>query len=340
MSMRKLLLFVLPFLLLTGCSNSDAPDVSGIDVKLETRRFERDFFRVDTNQLIPSFQELNNKYPEFLQDFITSILGLPGQIDTSIITQNGIKSFLSTYKPIYDSAEKKFGDFDKSEKEVKQGLQYVKYYFPGYHTPEKIITFIGPVDGFGNVLASEGLAIGLHSYMGKDFFLYNTEMGQTTYPSYISRRFSPEYIPVNSMKNIINDIYPPTQGSRGLVEGMVERGKELYVLDKLLPETADSLKIGYTANQLQGCFKNEGLIWNFFLTNNLLNSIDADVHKYYLEEGPNTPEFGEGAPGSIGVFVGWQIVNKWMEKNPTIKLPQLLQTDARKIFEESKYRPK
>src|SRR4030095_12645288 len=116
--------------------------------------------------------------------------------------------------------------------------------------------------------------------------------------------------------------------------------KEIYALDKLLPETPDTLKIGYTSNQLKGCYSNEGLIWNFFLKNNLVNSIDADVHKYYLEEGPGTPEFGQGAPGAIGTFVGWQIVKKWMEKNPKTSLANLLSTDSRKIFEESKYRPK
>jgi hypothetical protein len=340
MSMRKTLLFAIAVSFLASCGDSDIPDVSNVEVKLQTKHFERDFFSIDTNQLIPSLQQLNGKYPEFLQDYIQNILGLQGRIDTGTHVQNGLKSFIATYKPVFDSAEKKFRDFDKIQNDVKRGLQFVKYYFPAYKTPESIITFVGPIEGFQNVLTSEGLAVGLQSYLGKDFFLYNTEMGQTTYPAYISRRFSPEYIPVNSMKNIISDIYPTAPGSKSLVDAMVEKGKELYVLDKVLPETADTLKIGYTKNQLEGCYSNEGLIWNFFLKNNLVNSIDADVHKYYLEEGPNTPEFGQGAPGSIGTFVGWQIVKQWMEKNPKTSLANLLNTDPRKIFEESKYRPK
>ena len=121
---------------------------------------------------------------------------------------------------------------------------------------------------------------------------------------------------------------------------MVEKGKRMYLLDKLMPETEDTLKTGYTKKQLEGCYENEGLIWNFFLTNNLLNNNEPGVVKNYIGESPNTPEFGEGAPGNIGMFVGWQIVKKYMDKNSSVTLQTLMQTDARKIYEESKYRPK
>ena len=60
---------------------------------------------------------------------------------------------------------------------------------------------------------------------------------------------------------------------------MVDKGKRLYILDKLLPQTPDSLKIGYTANQLKGADKNEGLIWNFFVENNLLYETDGQKIK-------------------------------------------------------------
>ena len=120
---------------------------------------------------------------------------------------------------------------------------------------------------------------------------------------------------------------------------MVEKGKRLYVLDKLLPYTDDTLKTGYTAAQLTGCFKNEGLIWNHFLSHNLLFTIEPADIRPYMEEAPNTPEMGEGSPGAIGLFVGWQIVKKYMQKNQSLSLNELLNTDPKKIFEESKYRP-
>jgi hypothetical protein len=195
------------------------------------------------------------------------------------------------------------------------------------------------MEGFSDVITRDALAVGLQLHMGNKYSLYRSSMGQSVFPDYISRRFTPDYIAVNCMKNIINDIAPEKGGSMPLVELMIEKGKRLYVLDKILPYTEDTLKTGYTAAQLKGCYENEGMIWNFFLTNNLLFNIDPANIKSYIEEAPSTPELGDRSPGAIGVFVGWQIIKKYMSKHSELSLNELLNTDPKKIFEESKYRP-
>jgi hypothetical protein len=112
------------------------------------------------------------------------------------------------------------------------------------------------------------------------------------------------------------------------------------MLDKLMPQTADTLKIGYTANQLKGAEKNEGLIWNFFNENNLLFESDAQKIKSYVGDGPKTVELGDESPGYIALFTGRQIVRAYMEKNPGTSLKDLLALDAKTILNESKYKPR
>ena len=75
------------------------------------------------------------------------------------------------------------------------------------------------------------------------------------------------------------------------------------------------------------------------MKNVLLNN-DPTIVKSYLNDGPKTQELGEGSPGYIGLFTGRQIVRAFMEKNEKLTLKQLLETPARKIYEDSKYRPK
>ena len=324
---------------LFSCKDKSAPDVSNIKVELTVKRFEQDFFALDTNRIMASLQQVGEKYPYFLGDFLFNIMELPGISDTSTREQALLKKFIGDYKPVKDSADLVFRNFNTIEKEVKQGLQYVKYYFPAYKAPTQLVTYIGPMEGFSDVITRDALAVGLQLHMGNNYSLYRSSMGQSVFPDYISRRFTPDYIAVNCMKNIINDIAPERSGSLPLVELMVEKGKRLFVLDKLLPYTADTLKTGYTAAQLKGCYENEGMIWNFFLTNSLLFNIEPANIKSYLEEAPNTPELGERSPGAIGVFVGWQIVKKYMAKHSELSLNELLNTDAKKIFEESKYKP-
>lgn len=337
--MKNFSLYLLIILIISSCKGKNIPDVSGIKADLQLQRFDKDFFSVDTNHIDQSLQQLHQKYPSFLQDFVFNILALPSQPDSSGAVEQEVKAFIHSYLPLKDSAEKVFTNIQATQNEVKRGLQFVKYYFPSYKLPAKLITFIGPINSYGNILTTDALAVGLQLYMGKNFSLYQSEAGQEMYPAYISRRFEKEYIPVNCIKTIVDDIFPDNNAGRPLVEQMIQAGKRLYVLDQFMPETADTLKTGYTQKQLQGCYANEGTIWSFFIQNDLLFSADPSITKDYMNDAPQTQAFGKESPGFIGQFCGWQIVKKWMAKNPNASLEQLMQTNPKTIFEQAKYKP-
>ncbi|MBV9987083.1 MAG: hypothetical protein JO301_05355 [Chitinophagaceae bacterium] len=322
-------------LLLAGCKErKEVPDVSGIKIALETSRFEKDFFAVDTLHLNNSLQVLNTKHPGFTQDFLFNILGT-----TPDSALKDVPAFIRTYNTMYQASQQVFRNFEATAAEVKKGLQFVHYYFPAYRLPTRLITFIGPINSYGNIITANALAVGLQLYMGRDYPMYLSENGQQLYPLFISRRFEPAYIPVNCMKNIIDDMYPPNSMGRPLVEQMVEAGKRIYLLDRLLPEFPDSLKTGYTQRQLDGSYASEKNIWSFFVQNDLLFSTDPNMTRDYLSDGPNTQALGKESPGNIGQFVGTQIVAKWMKKNKGISLETMMQTPPRKIFDEAKYKP-
>ena len=348
-TIKQLLLSgLISFILMSGCRNAKAPDVSGIKVDLPVFRFENDFFAIDTNNIPAAIGQLQQRYGNFVMDFFVNIMGLPPITDTSGQAEKAIRQFIHDYAPVHREVLSTFRNMEAYRDKTIEGMRYVKHYFPSYALPPRMITFIGPMDayfdgsmgGYGDAITAEGLAIGLQLHLGSENMLYKSQVAQSLYPVYISRKFSPEYIPVNCLKNIVDDLFPDNSASRPLVEQMVEKGKRVYLLNKFLPHTPDTLKLGYTKNQLEGCYQNEGLIWNYFLTNSLLYNSEPAIIKSYIGDAPNTPEFGSGAPGYIGLFVGWRIVNKFMELNEDISLQQLMQTDARKIFEESKYRPK
>lgn len=346
--MKNLRLGAIFIILLSACDRKQGPDVSGIDVSLTTIRFEKEFFALDTNNLSASLDRLHGKHPVFLRDFLQNIMGLPPITDSGAQAMNAIRRFIRDYRPVYDSVMKLFPDLNEEEQDIRQGLKHVKYYFPEYQLPQRFITFIGPMDayfeastgGYGDVITTEGLATGLQLHLGQNFSMYHSEMGLALYPSYISRKFTREYIPVNAIKNIIDDLYPDESSEKTLVEQMVEKGKRLYLARQLMPETPDTLIIGYSDRQWKGCLENEGMIWNYFLKNGLVFNNDPSLIKNYIGDAPGTPEFGEGAPGNIGLFTGWQIVKKYMENNEGVSLADLMRTDPRTLFEQSRYRPK
>ncbi len=334
---------IMVIVITTSCTNKKKiPDVSNINIELKTIRFEQDFFKIDTNNIDANLQKVFSKHKEFTQDFLFNILGASPSVDTA---KKNVISFISSYKDLNVDVQKKFQDFTPIETEIKQGLQFVHFYFPSYKLPKKIITFIGPINGYGNIItANNDIAVGLQLYMGKDYPLYNSPQGQAMYPSFISKKFEPDYVSINCIKNIIEDIFVISNNTKTtsgqLIEEMIDEGKKIYILEALLPYKADSLKIGYSQQQLDDCYKREANIWAIFLQNNLLYEIDANRIAPYITDGPNTVELGTDSPGNIGSFIGWQIVKKWMEKNKAITLTTLINTTAKKIFEESKYKPR
>ena len=325
-------------LILFSCKNKKpAPDVSDIKIDVQLKRFDKDLFSIDTNNIETSVSKLQQEYGSFLNDFLYNIMVLPPQPDS--VAQK-IKMFLHDYRFVYDSTQKKFSDFSDEFRQIKNGLQYVKYYFPNYKTPQNVITFVGPVEGYANVLTQSGLGVGLQLYLGQNFSVYSSEFITEVYPDYQQRRFEPAYIPVNCMKNIVSDIYPEKNGSDPLIYQMVDAGKRLYLLDHFLPQLADSLKTGYTQQQLNGCYSNEADIWNYFVQNNLLFITDPIQVRDYMQDGPKTEAFGNNSPGFIGQFIGWQIVKKWMDAHEQTTLPQLISTPDKQIYDEARYKPR
>jgi len=337
--MRIVFVFLIMCGLLFSCNNGEkVPDVSGIKIELSTQRFEKELFALDTLNFTTQLDLLQAKYPSFGENFLATILNCDPRWSADTAA-NYVRGFITAYKTVFDTAEIVFKDFTPYEKEIKQGLQFLKHYFPNYKTPRKIITYIGPLDGYGDILSDDAIIVGLHHHLGKNYSLYKTAMVQEIYPGYISNRFEPGYITVNSMKNMVLDLFREKMEDKPLVQQMVEKGKRLYVLSKILPATDEYKLIGYTKEQLKDVYEHERAIWDLFVQNNFLQTIDNNIIKNYIGESPKTQELGEASPGNIGSFTGWQIVKKFMQKNPGYSLQQLMAADAETIFREAKYKP-
>ena len=335
--MRLLISLVLATMLFS-CRQKKGPDVSDIKVDLTVHRFEQELFALDTNNLAPQLDQLIARYPTFGENFLFTILNTDPKWSPDSATAY-IKGFITAYRNVYDSSAKLYSNFSVYEKEIRKGLQHIRYYFPKYIPPRHIITYIGPMDGYGDILSEDALIIGLQHHLGSNFSMYSLPWVQEVYAGYISRRFEPDYISINCMKNIVLDLFPEKEEDQSLVVQMVEKGKKLYLLEKLLPEKEEYKLIGYTEQQLKDCYKHEARIWELFVQNDLLQTIDNNVIKNYVGEGPKTQELGEDSPGNIGSFVGWQIVRKYMEKNPDTKPKDLMSIPAETIFQQAKYKP-
>ena len=349
-SIMRLLFCLLIILTLQACRNgSNTPDTSNIKLELKTIRFEKDLFSLDSSHFTTALDSLWAKYPEIEDIYMGRILNAdPTKGEDSIA--NYVKSFTNSYRLLYDTSQIVFSDFSIYESEIKSAMKLCKYYFPEYKVPTRIYTYIGPIDGYGDIMINgEAFLVGLQQHLGKHYSLYASGWVNETYPKYITNFFEPSTIAVKCVQNIMNDLFPPKKENLGfseletenisLLKKMVQNGKRLYAISRLLPEKEEYLIMGYSPEQMKDCYAHEKIIWNLFVQNNLLQSIDINIIKNYIGESPKTQELGESAPGNIGSFAGWQIVKKFMKKKSDTKLLDLMNMDAESLFEAAKYKP-
>jgi hypothetical protein len=185
-------------------------------------------------------------------------------------------------------------------------------------------------------------AVGLDLFLGANSRFYPSLTN--AFPHYLSRHFTPDNITPRVMEGIAReDMFPEDDNDRSLLAKMIYNGKIMYFMDRILPDVADTTKIGYTTEQLKWCGDFKAKIWGYFLEENLLYETDYPKIQKFLTEAPFTPGLGEkneSAP-KLAIWTGWQIVREYMDKHPEVTLPQLMaDKDAQKILNLSKYRPK
>ena len=332
-------IFILFILIIGGSScgrMQNNPAQNAQDIILPMERLDQVLFNLDTIHINDSLLDSHTRYPFISEVLLKQMLA----IDSSN-SETALLSFLTAYRPIFTAVQKINAPATMHPK-LQSLFKYLHYYFPDYPLPKKIIYFIGPLEGFGNSIGLDYMAIGLQMFLGDTSSWYQSDQFKKYFPPYISRNFTPHFIPITAAKNLLQDIAPNSNVTRGLIIEMIELGKRQYILKKILPQSDDADLFGYSAAQYAATMKAEQDIWNYLLKMNFVYSKDPKVTSQLLSEGPFSIYFGNEIPGNVGVFIGSQIVKSWIaqqSEQDQSNLIALLQMPAEKIFAESKYKP-
>lgn len=323
-----------------GGKNKHIPDVSGITVDYKIHRFEQDFFALDTNDITTSIAALEVKYPEFTNFYLQNILQIKKPWDTTGVYLQHIKGFLGFpfTQQLYDTTQIVYGDFTSTQQEMDQGFQFYKYYFPEKDIPT-IYTFISEFT-YGILFppSENAIGIGLDLFLGAEYPYYSYP--PLSLPAYISRTQDKTHLPSKVFQAIAADLAGEQKGSK-FIDQIIHNGKQLFILDHLLPHTPDSLKLGFTSTQTEWCEENELAMWAFFLKEELLYSNEYQKFKSLVSDSPYATGMPEEAPGKAGNWMGWQIIKFYMARFPETSLQKLIDLkDPAEILNKSRYKPR
>lgn len=338
---KQIYLFFLICLIFLSCNDKKAPDISNIKLNMKIERFDQELGSIKTDEISEKVPALRKKFSWFFDDYMEKIINA-GQVNDTVYYTN-LRSIIQNkdYLELKSTVDKTFPDLKQQEEEINRAFKYIRYYYPKQKLP-RLISFLS---GFAvqTPIGNDYIGIGLDMFLGKSGSRFYPALRQSI-PGYIARRFNPQNISPRVIESFIREeMFPDQDSDRNLLSKMIYNGKILYLMDAVMPETNDSLKIGYTQEQLDWCSENEASIWAYFLQNELLFESDYMKIQKYLAEAPFTPGVGENSDSApkLGIWTGWQIIRKYMDKNPEISLQQLmLEKDSQKILTDSKYKPR
>ncbi len=335
----KITLFFLLSLLAVSCKQNKKVDVSHVKVNLTIQRFDQELSKIKMNELAEKLPKLKKKYGIFYDDYFEKILNVGSTQDTQYYQL--VRQIL-TGKPFLDlqsETDSVYPNLEALKPKFEDAFKRIKYEYPKWKEP-KIVTY---VSGFQvqTPIGTGYVGIGLDMFLGQKSKFYPALV--ETVPRYISRRFTTENMVPRVVEVITREeLYPESDHDKSLLAKMIYNGKALYLMKQILPETPDSILIGYSEKQMKWAHSFESDTWAFLLEQELLFNTDYFKIQKYLAEAPFTPGLGnqnDSAP-KLGLFIGWQIVKRYMVENPTLNMKDLmLEKDEQKILRLAKYRP-
>jgi hypothetical protein len=332
--MKRILFIIFFAFLVWGCDEKEKsecvfqPELSN-RVEIQIEQLQDSLVNISSRKQLVHILTRN----PVMRDYIFGRAQYP---DDSVFINSLYKRFThAEIDTLLAQTKKVFGDLSELRAQFSEAFSNVRYYYPDFRIP-KIQTVISLPDE--DMVVSDSLII-----ISLDHFLGKHGKYRPNVYEYQLTRYEPEDIVPSCMLlfGIGDNLNKTDLNDKTVLADMIAYGKSFYFAKHMQPCVPDSVFIWYSKKEIEGARENEDLIWARFIQDKVLYSTSMIEKRNYLGDRPFTIQVGEKCPGRIGQWIGWEIVNQYMNANKDVTLQELMATsDAQKIFKESNYKPK
>lgn len=298
------------------------------NVSLQVHRFDKDLRQSDFSRSGEAYQNLYQKYGEFLPVFLESILRIgPGNDSLSLLM---CSDFIND--PYISETDREIDAVFTETKmaEVKSRLEnsfsYYAYYFPDSLIPAVI--FYNSGYNFGIYSMDTAIAVGLDWFLGRDKELIQ----QLPFPEYRKYKMDPQYLEVNVVKDWCNRVMYRDMAGYSLLENLIYYGKIMYLLEALTPGISDSTRMNWKNGAEEWCVEHEFSIWKELASQEVLYDTDPFAVQKWIIDGPFTSGLPQESPAMAGIWTGWQMMRDYHQRFPEYSLRQVLDAGAEEIL--------
>lgn len=334
--MRKLFFcsVVCSLFVLSSCKFKNSPNNDKIDVKIDIKRLDNQFFDLADGDFDTIYSKMQSDYGAYLNLYVHKIINIRNSVSSSL--EENVLDFINdaSIKKIKHATDSVFNSTDVYENDIEKAFKYYKFYFPERQIPT-VITQISALNQ-SIVVTDSVLAISLDKYLGSEYPLYNN----VGFYKYQQSKMCSEYLVVDAIRVWLQTEFIEDDVTYDLISSVLYQSKILYLTSLMFPDEDIRFVFDFDKNETKWCKQNQKQMWDYFVENNLFFSSDQYVIRNFLSKGPFTSQFGKESPSQAALWMGFDIIESYMDNNPTKTIDDLInETNYQVILQQSKYRP-
>lgn len=323
---------ILGFGMFYSCSNNP------LDVSPENKNLGIHFVNLDSIFIHTSQGQLNqtissqNLLPEQVLDYELGYCLNVGKL-TDIGTDARIKEFVS--EPFINRVEKriaeKFPNLNEIRSKLNNGFLHLNHHFPKGKIPKNIV-FMNSLFA-SNVFATENeIAIGLERYLGAKTDVIQ-ELPEQEFFQWIKDGMRKEFLERDVLTAWILTHYIP-ESKQNTADAIIRWGKIIYLTEAAFPQEEKNIIIRYSKKDYDWAVKNEYSFWKYLVDEKLLFSENERDQANFLNDSPFTVGLPEKGPDRLGQFLGWRMIQSYMEQFPETTLEELIKMPYNTILQD------
>jgi hypothetical protein len=338
--MRYTVIFLMLFMV--GCGGCDKKkplqniDISPVaeQIPIQFYRFDDDLFSADFTQPERASQQLYHKYGGFYCEFVENDLRLApcssdslGKLLAPFIENPDIRDTRTEIQKIF--TDEKLTEFNN---QLTDAMRRWHHFFPDSIVPG-IVYYQSAWNS--NIHATDSLiGISLDTYLGADNPI-TAQLSPEFFPRYSKENMDDKYLVADAIKGWVAWKSRGHYTKKDLLSEMIFYGKLMYISEALIPDMSDSLLMSWNTEQMRWAKEHEWNIWKTMANEKVMyQSKGFEINKWFAD-GPFTGAQGvpQDSPPQLGVWIGWNMVRQYMEKNSSTTLQVLLEEkDHQKIL--------
>lgn len=281
---------------------------------------------------IALWQRMNTEFPRETRVLIENVLRL-GRADQEGI-EDSLRAFYNnpTLTQLRKDVAQRFEDLTPYEKELKQAFARLKGEQSSFVTPR--IYAQNSAFNQSIVVGDSLLGISLDKYLG------------TNYPSYKKYFYENQRVTMEPSRMVQECIFfylaqqfPLHKQVKEFTLGnmILHQGKLGWIVSQLIDRKPLDVA-AYQAATKKWYTQHESYCWNILRQPPMWNTTDSMLCKSVMMTSDAHPYFKDAHSRGVGLWVGMQIVDSYMQQHPEISLDSLLHfTDYQRMLNESKY---